>query len=134
LGIGPDLAYRESGKRIFKAQGVGWLSPSEEGIVMEKADVNTSVKNERLAVIVERCLESPAAYKLFDMLSAIAQLDLDAKVEYVAMVRESGAYTDEEIGAIERLIISGAAQYFKDVIDQVREEQVQREIADMLAV
>jgi hypothetical protein len=113
---------------------VGWLSPPEEGIVMEKADVSTSVKNERLAVIVERCLESPAAYKLFDMLSAIAQLDLEAKVEYVAMVRESGAYTEEEIGAIERLIISGAAQYFKDVIDQVREEQVQREIADMLAV
>ena len=101
---------------------------------MEKADVSTSVKNERLAVIVERCLESPAAYKLFDMLSAIAQLDLEAKVEYGAMVRESGAYTEEEIGAIERLIISGAAQYFKDVIDQVREEQVQREIADMRAV
>jgi len=48
------------------------------------------------------------------------------------LVRDSGLYTDEEIHAIERLIISGAAQYFKDAIDQVREEQVQREIEDML--
>ena len=50
----------------------------------------------------------------------------------MGLVRESGAYSDEEIDAIERLITSGAARYFKVVIDQVREEQVQREIEDML--
>lgn len=101
---------------------------------MDRTELRTVAKNERLATIVERCLESQAAYKLFDMLASIAQLDLEAKAEYIDMVRESGAYTQEEIGAIERLIISGAAQYFKDVIDQVREEQVQREITQMMAI
>ncbi len=104
---------------------------------MEPSAVPTAnpgiVKNERLASIVERCLDSPAAYRLFDMLAAIAQLDLESRVEYVRMVRSSGAYTDEEIHAIERLIVSGAALYFKEAIDQVREEHVQREIRQMLA-
>lgn len=99
---------------------------------MENTETKTSVRNERLAFIVERCLESQAAYKLFDMLASIADLEPDAKVEYIGLVRESGAYSDEEIDAIERLITSGAARYFKVVIDQVREEQVQREIEDML--
>ena len=53
-------------------------------------------------------------------------------MEYMELVRDSSAYSDEEISAIERLIISGAARYFKEVIDQVRSEQVQREIEDML--
>jgi len=99
---------------------------------VDRADLQTDQQNERLAVIVDRCLESEAAYKLFDMLGAVSQLEMDAKLEYMGLVRESGVYTDEEIGAIERLIISGAAQYLKEAIDQVREEQVQREIEDML--
>ena len=100
---------------------------------MQNIDLNAvATKNERLAVIVERYLASPAAYKLFDMLSSVAQLEVEAKIEYMELVRDSGLYTDEEIHAIERLIFSGAAQYFKDAIDQVREEQVQREIEDML--
>ena len=99
---------------------------------MENIETKTSVRNERLAFIVERCLESQAAYKLFDMLASISDLDPDAKVQYMSLVRESGAYSDEEIDAIERLITSGSARYFKKVIDQVREEQVQREIDDML--
>jgi hypothetical protein len=100
---------------------------------VEKTELDTGVRNERLASIVERCLESEPAYKLFDMLSAISQLDTEAKVEYLGLVRESGVYTEEEIYAIERLIMSGAARYFMQVIDQVRHEQVQREIGLMLA-
>ena len=99
---------------------------------MESTDPKIGTKNERLACIVERCLESQAAYKLFDMLAAISDLDKDAKVEYMELVKDSGAYSEEEISAIERLIISGTARYFKQVIDQVREEHVQREIEDML--
>ena len=99
---------------------------------MEKTNLNTTARNERLAIIVERCLESPAAYQLFDMLSSISQLDLEDKLEYMELVKESGVYSDEEIDALERLILSGAAQYFKGVIDQVRDEQVQREITEML--
>ena len=98
---------------------------------MERIDLHAT-HNERLAVIVDRCLESEAAYKLFDMLASISQLEMESKIEYIDLVRESGVYTDEEINAIERLILSGAAQYFKDVIDQVRDEQVQREISEML--
>ncbi len=91
-----------------------------------------SESNERLAVIVDRCLESEAAYKLFDMLGSVARLEMDDRLEYIELVKDSGLYTDEEIHAIERLIVSGTAGYFKDVIDQVREEQVQREIDQML--
>ena len=100
---------------------------------MDGTDLQTADRNERLALIVDRCLESEAAYKLFDMLGAISQLDVEAKLEYVGLVRESGVYTDEEIHAIERLILSGTAQYLKEVIDQVREEQIQREIAELIA-
>ena len=99
---------------------------------MERTDLPLQTRNERLAYIVERCLESPAAYKLFDMLASISDLDKDAKLEYMELVKDSGAYSDEEISAIERLIVSGAARYFKGVIDQVREEQVACEIEAML--
>ena len=100
---------------------------------MEHADFTpTTERNERLAHIVERCLESEAAYKLFDMLGAVSRLEMDDRLEYVNLVRDSGLYTDEEIHAIERLVVSGTAAFFKDVIDQVREEQVRREIDNML--
>ena len=99
---------------------------------MERANTQTAARSERLATIVDRCLDSQSAYKLFDMLASISQLEMESKIEYIDLVRESGVYTDEEISAIERLIVSGAAQYFKDVIDQVRDEQVQREISDMV--
>ena len=99
---------------------------------MERADLPLKARNERLAYIVERCLESPAAYKLFDMLASISDLDKDAKLEYMELVKDSGAYSEEEISAIDRLIVSGAARYFKEAIDQVREEQLQCEIEAML--
>jgi hypothetical protein len=91
-------------------------------------------RNTQLARIVESCLESEAAYKLFDMLSAVADLDVEAKQQYIELVRESGAYTEEEIHAIERLVLNGAARFFKDAIDHVRQECVQREIDDMLQI
>ena len=98
----------------------------------ERMEMASACKNEKLALIVERCLESEAAYKLFDMLGAVSQLDMDAKVEYMELVKDSGAYSKDEIEALERLIISGAAHYFKKVIDQVRDEQVQREIEQLV--
>ena len=100
---------------------------------MEHTDLpQTTERNERLAHIVERCLESEAAYKLFDMLGAVSRLEMEDRLEYVGLVRDSGLYTDEEIHAIERLVVSGTAGYFKDVIDQVREEQVLLEIEQMV--
>ena len=99
---------------------------------MDNTKLTTASKNERLAVIVERCLQSPAAYQLFDMLASISKLDREEKLEYMEHVKESGAYSDEEIDALERLILSGAAHYFKGVIDQVRDEQIQREIVEMM--
>ena len=93
---------------------------------------NETGRNQRLSLIAERCLESEAAYKLFDMLGAISQMDLEAKLEYVELVREAGVYSAEEIGAIERLILSGSAQQFKKLIDQRRDERVQDEIDVLL--
>ena len=100
---------------------------------MDGTNLQTADRNERLALIVDRCLESEAAYKLFDMLGAVSQLEVEAKLRYVELVRESAMYTDDEIHAIERLILSGTAQYLKDAIDQVRDEQIQREIAELVA-
>ena len=106
---------------------------NEGGAIVERTEPATEVRNERLALIVDRCLESEAAYKLFDMLSSVAQLDIEAKLEYIDLIRESGVYSQDEIHALERLIISGAAQYLKEVIDQVRDEQVQREIDSLVS-
>ena len=83
---------------------------------------------ERLAVIVDRCLESEAAYKLFERLGAIARLPMEDRLAYIARVRDSGQYSEEEVHAVERLVLTGTASSFKEVIDQVREERVQHEI------
>ena len=99
---------------------------------MEPTESNATARNEQLAVIIDRCLESEAAYKLFDMLGTVAQLDMDARLEYMELVKAAGVYSEEEVHAIGRLIISGTAHYFKEVIDQVREEQVRREIDELL--
>ena len=99
---------------------------------MERIEQQSDVQHQRLAQIVECCLESEPAYKLFYMLGAISQLDVEAKLHYMSLVRESGVYTEDEIEAIGRLILSGTAQYFKDMIDKVREEQVRREIDELL--
>ncbi|MBM3276905.1 MAG: hypothetical protein FJY95_02315 [Candidatus Handelsmanbacteria bacterium] len=101
---------------------------------MERTEQQTEVQHERLAQIVECCLESDSAYKLFDMLGAISQLDVEAKLHYMALVREAGVYNEEEIHAIGRLILSGSAQYLKEMIDKVRDEQVCREIDEMIAL
>lgn len=82
---------------------------------------------------MERCLESEPAYQLFDLLGALSQLDVGTKLHYLELVRESGVYTEEEIQAIGRLILSGTAQYFKDMVDKVREEQIRCEIDEILA-
>ena len=105
---------------------------ASERLNVERIDLHAT-HNERLAVIVDRCLESEAAYKLFDMLGAVSQLEMDDRLAYVEMVKDSGLYTEEEIGAIERLIVSGTAGFFKQVIDQVRDEQVHREIDELVA-
>ena len=93
---------------------------------------NATIRNEQLAVIVDRCLESEAAYKLFDMLGTIAQLDIEARMVYMELVKQAGVYSEEEVQAIGRLIISGTAHYFKEVIDRVREEQVMQEIDELI--
>ena len=112
----------------------GTMTPCKgRGHIVERTGTTAEVKNEKLALIVERCLESEAAYKLFDMLSSVAQLDSETKLEYIELIKESGAYSEEEIHALERLIISGAAHYLKEAIDQVRDEQVHREIGELVA-
>ena len=101
------------------------------GLQVEPTE-NATIRNEQLAVIVDRCLESEAAYKLFDMLGTIAQLDIEARMEYMELVKQAGVYSEEEVQAIGRLIISGTAHYFKEVIDRVREEQVMQEIDELI--
>ena len=118
---------RREGKLLKRRQ----YSP-RKGLLVERTEEQTDVQHERLAQIVECCLESEPAYKLFDMLGAISKLDVDAKLHYMDLVRESGVYSEEEVQAIGRLILTGTAQYFKDMIDKVREEQVRREIDEMM--
>ena len=105
-----------------------------KGLAVEPVDQDAAeVRKERLALIVDRCLESEAAYKLFDMLGSICRLDAGARREYMRLVRESGLYSEEEMAAVERLIATGAAQCFKEVIDQVRGERIEREIRDLVS-
>jgi len=96
----------------------------------EQAGMNE--EEERLAMIVDRCLESEGAYKLFDMLASISCMDESAKKGYIDCIRNAtGVYTEEEALAIERLIMSGKALFLKETIDQVRDERVKREIAEL---
>lgn len=88
-------------------------------------------KRERLAFVIDRCLASEAAYKLFDMLGAVSRLDMEDRLAYIELVRSSGLYMEEEVQAIERLIMSGVAVLFKDMIDTVREEKVRLEIKEL---
>ena len=131
---GPDLAGCRPGsprpgrgfRRIRAIHG--------KGHAVEPVDQDSAeVRRERLALIVDRCLESEAAYKLFDMLGSICSLDDGERREYMRLARESGLYSEEEIEAVERLIASGAARCFKEVIDQVREERIEREIRDLVS-
>lgn len=62
----------------------------------------------------------------------VALMDVESRVEYLNNVKKSGVYTEEEIFAIERLIMSEVAVYFMDVINTARERQVQHEIEEML--
>jgi hypothetical protein len=104
-------------------------TPVEERTTVETIDTpQTPGREERLAAVVERCLESEAAYKLFERLGAIARLPIEDRLAYVARVRDSGWYTEDEVHAIERLVVSGTAKSFQEVIDQIREERVQHEI------
>ena len=86
---------------------------------------------DRLAVLVEQCLDSPSAYRLFAVLTTVSRLGVRVKLEFLDLARSSGGYDDQEMGAIARLTMSGAAESFKEVVDQVRDERVRREIVGM---
>ena len=122
------------GVRGQAAASAGIRAIHGKGHAVEPVDQDAAeVRRERLAFIVDRCLESEAAYKLFDLLGSICRLDAGARGEYMRLARESGLYSEEEMVAVERLIVSGAAQCFKEVIDQVREERIEREIRDLVS-
>ena len=53
---------------------------------MDGTNLQTADRNERLALIVDRCLESEAAYKLFDMLGAVSQLEVGPPTAVIGMV------------------------------------------------
>ena len=93
--------------------------------------MNAGERNERLAAIVDQCLASDAAYKLFDMLASVARLEMYDRLAYIELVHGSGLYTDEEVHAIKRLIVSGAAACFMEMLEQVRDEWVRREIEEL---
>ena len=99
---------------------------------METTQLQTD-HDDRLAIMVERYLDNPSAYKLLAMLAPVSRLNLGAKLEFMALAKEAGVYTDEDMCASAHLMVNGAAQYLKEVVDQVRDEQVQREIAEMLS-
>ena len=131
---GPNLAGCRPGVRGQAAASAGKTAIHGKGHAVEPVDQDSAeVRRERLALIVDRCLESEAAYKLFDMLGSICGLDDGVRREYMRLARESGLYSEEEIEAVERLIASGAARCFKEVIDQVREERIEREIRDLVS-
>lgn len=99
---------------------------------METTQLQVIQKNERLAMMVESYLNNPSAYRLLAVLASVSRRDLREKNEFIDLTRRTGAYTDEAMGAIGRLILGRAAGYFKEVVDQVRDEQVTREITEML--
>ena len=94
---------------------------------MDTIQPETVEQNERLAIMVERCLDSPSAYRLFAILGSVSKLGLRVKLEFLDLARDAGGHSKQEMDAIARLTLSGAAQDFKAVVDQVCDEQVKRE-------
>jgi hypothetical protein len=87
---------------------------------------------EQMAIIIDRCLQSEAAYKLFVVLGSIAVMSMDVRREFILMISSTGIYEKDDVQAISKLLLSGKAAEVLDSINQVRKEQVLCEITEML--
>jgi cell shape-determining protein MreC len=90
-------------------------------------------KNEPMQKIVQRCLDSESAYRLLKKLADLAEENREEQIGYISEVTASEIYNEAEIEAMTMLIGSGIANYIMAVIDEAREEQVQREIEEMVS-
>jgi hypothetical protein len=86
----------------------------------------------KLLSAAKRCLEDEKCYRFFTLLDGLSQLPEDDKKAYIEDIAMHGAYDDEEIGALRRLIVDGGAHAFKHLVDVVRDIRVKQEIDSML--
>lgn len=97
------------------------------------ADVCDDLKRKQeLLAAANRCLADEKSYRFFAHLSSLARLPADKKMHLLEQMETMGLYSEEERGAIERLVLSDGAVAFKDLVDMVREIRVEQEIESML--
>ena len=97
------------------------------------ADVRNDLKRKQeLLAAANRCLDDEKSYRFFCPLSSLARLPADKKMHLLEQMETLGFYSEEERGAIERLVLSDGAVAFKDLVDMVREIRIEQEIELLL--
>ena len=97
------------------------------------ADVCDDLKRKQeLLKAASRCLADEKSYRFFCHLSSLARMPVDQKMELLEQMETMNSYSEEEMGAIRRLVLTDGALAFKDLVDMVRDIRVEQEIEAML--
>lgn len=97
------------------------------------ADVCDDLKRKQeLLAAANRCLENEKSYRFFCHLSTLARMPVDTKMHMLEQMETMGLYSEEERGAIRRLVLTDGALAFKDLVDMVRDIRVEQEIDAMM--
>jgi hypothetical protein len=97
------------------------------------ADVCNDLKRKQeLLAAANRCLADEKSYRFFSHLSSLARMPADRKMELLEQMEAMSLYSEEEMGAIRRLVLTDGALAFKDLVDMVRDIRVEQEIEAML--
>jgi len=97
------------------------------------ADVCDDLKRkQKLLAAANRCLADEKSYRFFSHLSKLARMPVDRKMELLGQMETKHLYSEEEMGAIRRLVLTDGALAFKDLVDMVRDIRIEQEIETML--
>ena len=75
---------------------------------------------ESLAGMVEHCLDSPSAHRLFAILTTISRLGLTVRLEFIDLARQP-RHPDQQARPLAAVTLTGDAREFTAVVDRLRE-------------
>ena len=97
------------------------------------SDIRDDLKRKKeLLAAACRCLSDERSYRFFCHLSSVASLPEDERGHLLDELEGMAEYTEDEFGAIRRLVLGDGAKAFKDLVDLVRDIRVEQEIDAML--
>ena len=93
---------------------------------------NDLKRKQELLAAANRCLADEKSYRFFSHLSKLARMPVDRKMELLEQMETKHLYSEEEMVAIRRLVLTDGALAFKDLVDMVRDIRIGQEIEAML--